>query len=268
MNFIDFVRAHGLIVRDIDVGRWVRVPTVDHPHSKNGAYKFMGDVGFVQNWAEQTEVVVWKPEKDYVIDPKVVLKAKTFDAELNRGRVQAAEKAIWIINQTLQARHDYLDSKGFKDGTGLVWYKDQRQTLVIPMRAGGNVVGCQLIDEEGNKKFLKGQRTNDATFTFGTGDPILCEGYATGLSIHAAVTALRARRSVVVCFSAGNLSRIAKALNGVVIVADNDASGTGEKVAQGYRFWMSDTTGEDFNDYHKRVGLFQAAQALRKFLNG
>jgi len=29
---------------------------------------------------------------------------------------------------------------------------------------------------------------------------------------------------------------------------------------------LSDTVGEDFNDYHMRVGLFKASQGLKKFL--
>jgi len=264
MNFEDFARAHGLIVRDLIPGRWVRVPTEDHPRSKNGAYKYMGDVGFVQNHATQTEVQVWKPAKDYVIDHKIVLKAKTLDDQRDKERAAAAERAVWIINQTLQASHPYLERKGFK--SGMVWYHDHKKTLVVPMRAFNNVVGCQLISEDGDKKFLKGQQTNDATFTMGQGDPILCEGYATGLSVMMAVSALKLRKSVMVCFSAGNLSRMAKKYNNPFIVADNDESGTGERVAQGYKYWLSDTLGEDFNDFHQRVGLFQAAQSLRRAL--
>jgi putative DNA primase/helicase len=134
------------------------------------------------------------------------------------------------------------------------------------MRIGKNLVGAQLIDEAGGKKFLTGQKTNDACFVMGSGTPIYCEGYATGLSIMKALTVGKMRRSVVVCFSAGNLKRLATDPAGLV-VADNDVSLTGERVAKetGLKYWMSDAVGEDFNDFQLRVGLFKSVQALKGF---
>ena len=51
-----------------------------------------------------------------------------------------------------------------------------------------------------------------------------------------------------------------------IIVADNDESGTGERVAKeiGWKYWMSDKVGEDFNDTHQRLGLFSVSQSLQK----
>jgi hypothetical protein len=42
----------------------------------------------------------------------------------------------------------------------------------------------------------------------------------------------------------------------------------GESIAKetGKPYWLSDTVGEDFNDYHMRVGLFKASQTLKKLL--
>jgi putative DNA primase/helicase len=134
------------------------------------------------------------------------------------------------------------------------------------MRIGRDIVGLQMIDERGEKKFLTGQKTNDACFVMGQGNPIYCEGYATGLSVMKALSAGKIRKSVVVCFSAGNLQRLAKDPKGYV-VADNDASLTGERVAKetGLKYWLSDTVGEDFNDFQLRVGLFRSIQALKGF---
>jgi putative DNA primase/helicase len=52
-----------------------------------------------------------------------------------------------------------------------------------------------------------------------------------------------------------------------MIVADNDKSLTGERVAKatGLKYWMSDAVGEDFNDFQLRVGLFKSLQALKGF---
>ena len=265
MEFIDFIRAHGLIVNDIDVGRWVRVPTVDHPRSRNGAYKFMGDVGFVQNWAEQVEVSVWKPERDSEIksDQKAVLQKITEeDRKRAQERRKAADKAKRILEASTLAEHPSLKRKGFETMLGNVW----NDILLIPMRVGNGLVGVQLIDEAGQKKFLTGQKTSEACFVMGQGSPIYCEGYATGLSIMKAVTTGKMRKSVVVCFSAGNMQKLARDPRGMV-VADHDKSGTGERVAKatGLNYWMSDAVGEDFNDFQLRVGLFKSLQALKGY---
>jgi putative DNA primase/helicase len=78
-----------------------------------------------------------------------------------------------------------------------------------------------------------------------------------------ALTVGKMRRSVVVCFSAGNLKRLATDPAGLV-VADNDVSLTGERVAKdtGLKYWMPPDINCDFNDFHLKYGLFKAVQAL------
>ena len=140
--------------------------------------------------------------------------------------------------------------------------------LVVPMRVGNSVVGCQLVSADGTKKFLKGQVTNMATFVMGQGPAILCEGYATGLSIRAALTAAKLKRSVVVCFSAHNLLKLSATHADGLVVADNDTSQTGQNTARqaGLSFWVSPVEGEDFNDTHQRIGLFAASQEIKKLV--
>jgi hypothetical protein len=98
------------------------------------------------------------------------------------------------------------------------------------------------------------------------GDPIFCEGYATGLSIRAAMKAMNIRYKIYICFSASNVMHMASGIPGGLVVADNDPNGIGEKAAResGKPFWLSDTAGEDFNDFHVRVGLFRASQSLKE----
>ena len=45
------------------------------------------------------------------------------------------------------------------------------------------------------------------------------------------------------------------------------AAPTAGKIAKktGKKYWLSDTVGEDFNDYHIRVGLFKASQSLKPY---
>jgi putative DNA primase/helicase len=177
---------------------------------------------------------------------------------------RAAVKAKALLNASVLSKHPYFKSKGFPDEQG--WVNGDK--LIIPVRLEGELVGCQLIDESGDKKFLYGQRTSGASFDFDNkGKHYHCEGYATALSLRHALRSLKRNYVIHVCFSAGNLLKLAQKFGGFVI-ADNDASGTGERVAKqtGLPYWMSDVVGEDANDAHKRLGLFKFTQSLTQSL--
>jgi putative DNA primase/helicase len=137
------------------------------------------------------------------------------------------------------------------------------------MRVGNSLVGIQLIDADGTKKFLYGQRTIGATHSFKAGYNglnVVCEGYATALSIKAALTSMRRPYALHVCFSAGNMKKVAATLKPGLVISDNDESRTGELAAKsiGWPYWMSDNIGEDANDFHNRVKLFTFSQSLKK----
>jgi len=268
MTFEDFARAHGLIMRGLIPNRWVATPTEDHPHKRNGRYKFLGDVGWVQNWATMDAPSMWKSD---VRVPSINNQRMRQAADRDRMEAQqkAATKAGWIMHQTYLAPHPYLDRKGFKDESGNVWDDNGKQLLVVPMRIDGRLVGCQLINDQGEKKFLYGQRSKGATFVIDAkGLPIFCEGYATGLSIRTVMKAMKVRYTIHVCFSASNMQLIANGIQGGIVIADNDLSRTGEEAARatGKPYWLSDTVGEDFNDFHVRVGLFKASQSLKQVM--
>lgn len=272
MTFIEFCQAHGIIIdKPPRLGVWERYPTEAHPRKRNGAVKWMGDHGFLQDHAIHTEVQFWRTDKPIKVDAKLTRLAIQHAAEERRKlQENAAMRASMIVNKCVIGRHDYLKRKGFPDERGLLWFNNHVERLVVPMYDAKNyLVGLQLIDEFGGKKFLYGQQTSGANFIMGRGEiNILCEGYATGLSIRAAARALKHSWRIHVCFSAGNLAHIARGLKPGLVVADNDKSGTGERVAKetGWRYWLSDVVGEDFNDTHQRVGLHQAAQSLWRSL--
>ena len=185
----------------------------------------------------------------------------------------AAKKAGWIMHQTKMEPHAYLDSKGWKDAPGAVWWPNEEQNLLcIPMRVGDNIVGVQLIDRNGTKRYLSGQRTSGAEYLISNNGrgamDWYVEGYATGLSLRECLHALRMRYRIHITFSAGNLVKVAAMNSGGYVVADNDASGTGERVAiqTGLPYFMP--AAGDFNDLHRSVGTFQASQLLRKWLSG
>ncbi len=271
MDFIQFARQHGVIINDYPpIGVWKRYPTEDHPRKRNGAVKYLGTHGLVQNHAIDTEVSVWQPGSDHVIDRPMVAKAvKDAQEDILRMQRDAMRKAVGMLNSSGLMRHKYLQDKGFDQEQGNVWMRDGVPYLLIPMRVKNSLVGVQVIEEDGTKKFLYGQRTGGASFTIdNNGTHFLVEGYATGLAVRAALKALKKRYTLHICFSAGNMLKIAATLPDGIVIADNDESGTGERVAKqiGWPYWMSDSVGEDFNDFWRRVGLFKSTQSLSKLM--
>lgn len=270
-DLINFARAHGLLLNHIPpIGVWKRVATSDHAHKKNGAIKFMGDHAFIQNWAVDEEVIVWQGQPPKGMDVEKIARMAR-EAELKREELQkkAASKAAHLLNNCQKAFHDYLRNKGFEDEPGNVYVKDGVPYLIIPMRVGSALVGSQVISPEGDKKFLFGQRTKGAEFVFDNHGPhMLVEGYATALSVRAAMKALKMRYTIHVCFSAQNLLHLSKRFPDGFIIADNDASETGQRIAEqsGLRWWMPPTVGQDFNDYMQEFKLFKASQTLGKVL--
>jgi putative DNA primase/helicase len=270
MMFEDFAKAHGLIIRNIVPHKWISTPTEDHPRSNNGRYKFLGDVGWVQNWATMDKPSMWKSTEKFMPSEQFRKAQDNSIRERQELADKASAKAGWIMHQTELASHPYLVNKGFVDEKMAVWNTPEGGgKLVIPMRRDNKIVGCQLINEEGEKKFLYGQTSKGATFTMDArGINIFCEGLATGLSVQAVMRANKMRYSIHVCFSAGNMKEVARSFSHGIVIADHDNSGVGQRIAceTSKPYWLSNTIGEDFNDYHMRVGLFKASQSLKKFL--
>jgi putative DNA primase/helicase len=257
MSFQSFAQEHGLIIDHLVYDKWTRVKTTDHPHKKNGSYIFNGNSGAVLNWAVHEKAIFWSgtyvPEAEY--RERVQKSKKDLLAKQN----EAAGKAAWILDRCVKATHPYLVNKGFADVKDLVW----NNLLVIPMRMEGRLVGCQLIDPQGSKRFLSGQRTKGASCEINNkGRIILVEGYATALSIRKALKAVRTRYNIQVCFSAGNIAEIAKNHPDCMIVADHDPVGIKAAKKTGMPYWVSALEGEDFNDFETRVGSEAAGKSL------
>ena len=269
MRFEDFARDHGLILNSLQLDRWIPTPTEDHPRSSNGRYKFLGNVGWVQNWATMDKPATWFAEGHTINSPQIKKSIDESRARQIEAADRASKKAGWILHQTELKSHPYLVSKGFAEELGNVWVKDGKELLVIPMRIDGRIAGVQLIDDEGNKKFLHGQTTKGASFCMNAkGIPMFCEGYATALSIRECMKASNIKYAIYVCFSASNMKHIARTVGGGFIVADNDPNCIGEKTAKetGKPYWLSETVGHDFNDDHMAIGTFRASQNLKKAL--
>lgn len=273
MTFLDFAAAHGLLIDRLSEGRWARVKTSDHPKKRNGAYKFLGDVGFVQNHATMENVAVWRADgRSEKVDRREVRRLMAKSAQREREQHERAR----TLAESMMARaqlsvHPYLAAKGFPLERGLVLDGE----LLIPMRdfrLYKIVNSLQRIKADGSKLFLAGGKAKGSVFFIGpymASERWLCEGYATALSIRAALKALHRDAQVVACFSAGNLAHMGRLVRDLrpaaYVCADNDASEAGAKAAEetGLPWVMPPTVGQDANDMQMEAGARALAQLLR-----
>ena len=225
-------------------------------------------------------------------------RARAKRREQARLAADAALKAQHMIDAAEFGPHPYLEAKGFPDAQGFVLDAE----LLIPMRhhRTGRLQSVQRITEDGSKKFLFGGTTKRTALTLGRGAVTwYCEGYATALSVRAAISHLYRRDQVVVCFSAANIVHVA-GRHGFVI-ADHDlwtcvsqscrhrwdaphdmvepmcpqcggvklARPAGQMFASrtGLPWWMPTEPGTDANDYHLGHGVKALATTLRGILN-
>ena len=165
---------------------------------------------------------------------------------------------IWTGAQAALPDHPYLAKKGIgvhgARATG-----DGR--LVVPLYdQDGTLATLQYIDHEGGKLYHPGGQTGGKFWMVGSldepGTLFVAEGFATACTIHETTN-----RPVVVSYSASNLvpvTGILREMHGttqdIVIVADHDKSGVGQRYAEqasakfGARMVMPPVLG-DANDY-------------------
>ena len=274
MTFLDFAAAHGLIIDSLVEGQWKRVKTTDKPKKRNGSYKFMGEVGFLQNHATMDKVAVWRPDGVVErIDRAAMRKMQAKSAAEERFRqTQAREVAEKMVKRASLATHPYLVSKGFPLEQGLVLDGE----LLIPMREFSlyrQFNSLQRISADGTKLFLPGGKAKGSVFFIGpfvARERWLVEGYATGLSVRAALRELHREAQVVVTFSASNLAHVGRLVANLqpvaYVFADNDKSGAGAKAAEetGLPWAMPAAEGMDANDLHTQQGLRTLVALIRQ----
>jgi putative DNA primase/helicase len=262
-DFREVAESIGLKLRSIlDDDRIHRCATELHPRKQNGTYRTDGSRGWVKNW-ETGETAIWHAAREArrttSLEP---LPSLALRREQEAARAEwAAGVARYKITKAKAEAHPYLARKGFPKALGLVY----EGLLLVPARIGNAVVSLQEIDAEGSKKNLPSGRMSGACFSIGSGrDEVLCEGYATGLSIKSALAALHLPARVTCCFSASNIATVAERRRNAVVVADNDkpvaqfdGMGTGEFYARrtGLPWAMPPVLGTDANDYHLAAGL-------------
>lgn len=273
MTFLDFAAAHGLVIERVVEGRWARVKTTDKSKKRNGAYKFLGDVGFVQNHATMEKVAVWKPEGGALPVDHAAMRQMMRENAQAETRRQAGARAVAedMVRRAALDAHPYLVGKGFPQEKGLVLDGE----LLVPMREFRlyrQLNSVQRIAEDGSKLFLPGGKAKGSVFFIGpfmARERWLVEGYATGLSMRLALRSMYRDAQVVVCFSAHNLALVGGFVKDLMptayVMADNDQSGAGARAAEetGLPWVAPSQEGEDANDLHQREGIRALANLIR-----
>ena len=200
------------------------------------------------------------------------------EADLLATQQQASETAVksWGQGDAVTA-HPYLNIKGVQP-FGLRVFEDK---LLIPLcDPAGNILSLQTIAPDGNKRFLAGGRVKGCYHAIGSlaGVLIVCEGYATGASLHEATG-----HAVAVTFHAGNLEAVALALRAkcpalkIIVAADDDhqiagnpglCKATAAALAVGGLLAVPvfaanrPDKATDFNDLHQLSGLQAVRHAI------
>lgn len=242
-EFAERLRDAGLDLKGelpIMDGQLHRVPLIDRPHARDGAYRGNLDgrpAGWFQNHVTG-ETANWKysghklDQKDIARLREEALAKRKADQEKRQEEYDRAAKRCYAIWKNTPAwatgNEAYLQAKGVPAFGIKV---DDKGNLLIPGRdASGIIRTLQTITADA-KLFERGsQKTGsfhviDPEKQFGKGPILIAEGYATAASIHMATG-----QPVVCAFDAGNLLHVAKELHEklpeqpIAIMADNDAT--------------------------------------------
>ncbi|MFB2728716.1 primase-helicase zinc-binding domain-containing protein [Shewanella mangrovisoli] len=164
---------------------------------------------------------------------------------------RAAQLAYDITRQHCRvatAKNQYLQVKGVLPFGSLQLIRSvtlpnsqsfKSDTLIIPVLNGARITSLQFIGADGQKTFLAGGQMKGGMFPLcnridATGTIYIGEGFATC----AAVAEDMPQSQVICAFNAGGLVDVAKQVRrsrpqaNIIILADNDPSGTGEHYAR------------------------------------
>ncbi len=299
---LDAMRAAGCAPQDPCVvtftGQLIRFRVEgDKAGSNNGWCIFYGDslpAGAFGSWkAGVSETWCAKPEAELTDAEREQRRHKLEKAKLQRQvlekqvRAHAQQRAehLWTTaRDTVEVQHPYL----LKKRIPALGIRQLQQQLVLPIRdLNGTLHSLQFIGPEGQKQFLTGGAIAGHVCLLGAWDEpdilLLCEGYATGVSLQCA-----SQLPVAVCFNAGNLRAVAAALRlkypqaALVVCADDDrwtegnpgkskaeqaaAAVNGFVIAPLFDGLDTDSKPTDFNDLHCLAGLDQLKAQLTNAL--
>lgn len=293
----------------IAMRKWVPADTLGKNGKGDGRIMCDEERVTVVNWQTGDKVTVWLKEERTVEDRRrYAAMRREDDRRAQEKAARAGRIAASIVAVAAPASHPYTVNKGFPNERPLVVAADDvrrlagftdrdgnfvpaeylvpdggKTAIVIPARIGARVSSVQLIWADGTKKFLAGGDLQGAFHRISSGTATwLCEGYATGLSLRAALKGLSRSDTVLVCFTASNIAKVAQSVRGrCFIAADHDAPpkakpeqfgglGAGEYFARkaGKPYVMPEVVGTDVNDLHRASGVFAVQRLINGFLRG
>jgi putative DNA primase/helicase len=178
--------------------------------------------GLQSSWCAKSDSAMTAAElADHRQRIKTMQAQREADLLATHQQARQTAAALWSQADAVTA-HPYLSSKGVQPH-GLRVFADK---LLIPLRdTAGKLLSLQTIAPDGDKRFHPGGRVKGCYHSIGkpAGVLIVCEGYATGASIHEATG-----HAVAVAFNAGNLQAVALALRAkypalkIMVAADDD----------------------------------------------
>ena len=262
-------------------GKLHRFSTSGKPSDKSGWYVFhpdgvpAGEFGcwrkqLNQKWCAKSQDAMTQAEREaHRQRLEGMRKQREEDTAKRHQQAAAVATQRWQAAKTA-SEHPYLGAKGVKAHD----VKQEGEALLIPMWDTADTLhSLQVIDPEGGKRFLLGGRVKGLYHSIGEPSDVLivCEGYATGASIHEATG-----HAVAVAFNAGNLEAGALALHqkypGVklILAADDDwkteanpGMTKAKAAALAVGGWLAvprfgadrPDKATDFNDLHQLAGL-------------
>lgn len=261
------IQPPAVIQLDGKIHRWQTGSKGRAGYDKPGWYVFYGDgvpAGMFGDW--RTGVAqTWRADvgRPLTVEEEAAVTRRQAEARATRDALadQVAETVdlIWSQAGAASEDHPYLARKGVKPH-GLRITGDGR--LIAPLfAADGRLASAQYIDADGGKLYHASGVAGGSHWSIGVfegADTIyIAEGFATAATIHE-VTG----RPCVISYSASNLvpvteaTRAAHPTTRLVIVADHDKGGVGQRYAEqagakyGANVVVIPIEGMDANDYH------------------
>lgn len=226
----------------------------------------------------------WKEDRKYSREESKQIKEiqKSAQERAEKERKTAQDAAALLARTTIQkaskiGSHEYLQRKHV--GAFGIYFLDGE--ILIPTRnLSDTILGYQKITKDGKKFFLKDQITKGLFHKIQGAEDIIfiCEGYATGASIHMATGA-----TVYCAFNANNLVHVASAVRksnmsaSIIIAGDDDQLTSGNPgrskadeaanagaCASIFPVFHNGEQLTDFNDVHVTYGIDELKNQLNK----
>jgi len=204
----------------------------DNPGTRNGWYVLFVDdiacgvfgswkVGGSQTWSSRKPANYLEAQ---IFNQRIEQAKRQREAERRQLRQDTAERAnrLWRNARPANPNHPYLAAKGVRTYA----LRQIGDVLLVPLTRYGLLVSIQRINPDGDKRFLSGGMTKGCCSLIGTIQPdqplYICEGWATGATIHAETGA-----TVACAMTAGNLLEVGQRLqrqhpDAVLIIAGDD----------------------------------------------